>query len=223
MFEHNKVIAALATPLTGALPPTGPVVGLGWRRQPAEGDPPGVFPVRPELAGLLPHRGLQRGTAVAVTPGRGGTTLLLALLAEASRTGSWCGVVGWPELGGLAAAELGVSLPRVVAVHDPGEQWLAVTAALLDAVDLVVLRPPSRAYPRDVRRLSARVRERRAVLLVAGGWPGAELCLSIVDGSWHGLGTGAGQLRAREVTIRAEGRGAAARPREGRARLGAAA
>jgi DMSO/TMAO reductase YedYZ molybdopterin-dependent catalytic subunit len=27
------------------------------------------------------------------------------LVAAASRAGSWCGVVGWPEFGGLAAAE----------------------------------------------------------------------------------------------------------------------
>jgi hypothetical protein len=223
VFEHNRVPTILATPLTEPGPPTGPPVRRGCHRQPAGSDPPAVFPVRPELARLLPHRGLRRGTAVAVAPGRGGTTLLLALLAEASRAGSWCGVVGWPELGGLAAAELGVALPRVVAVHDPGGQWPAVTAALLDAADLVVLRPPDRVDPRDVRRLSARARERRATLLTAGDWPGAELCLSIVDSIWHGLGRGAGQLRGREVTIRAEGRGAAAHPREGRARLEAVA
>jgi len=195
-----------------AMPPLRPA------QRPAE-----VLPVRPELAELLPYGGLPRGSAVAVPPGGGGTSLLLALLAEASRAGAWCGVVCWPELGGLAAAALGVVLPRVVAVHEPGEQWPAVTAALLDAADLVVLRPPGRVDPSDVRRLTAHARERRAVLLVAGEWPGAGLRLSTVDSRWAGLAEGAGHLTGREVTVRAEGRGPAARPREGRVVLGTAA
>ncbi|CAA9257662.1 MAG: hypothetical protein AVDCRST_MAG54-2310, partial [uncultured Actinomycetospora sp.] len=50
-----------------------------------EGSP--VLPVAGALAGLLPDGGLRRGSTVAVC---GSTSLLLALLAEASRAGSWC-------------------------------------------------------------------------------------------------------------------------------------
>src|SRR4051794_37258553 len=76
-----------------------------------------TLPVVPELGALLPGHGLRRGSTVAVTAGRsataaGGTSLLLALLAEASRKGSWCAVVGVPSLGAIAAAESGVALDR---------------------------------------------------------------------------------------------------------------
>lgn len=181
------------------------------RPRPREGTSP-VLPVLPELAALLPAGGLRRGSTVAVTRG---SWLLLALLAAASQEGSWCGVVGWPELGGLAAAEVGVALDRVVAVPEPGTQWLDVTAALLDGADLVIARPPPAAEPRDLRRLTARARERKSVLLAAGDWPAAELRLSIVDSTWAGLERGAGHLMARQLTVRVEGRGAASRPREG--------
>src|SRR5690348_8486906 len=45
-----------------------------------------ILPVLPELSRLLPHRGLRRGSTVAVAtgpsaPASGGTSLLLALLA----------------------------------------------------------------------------------------------------------------------------------------------
>ena len=191
----------------------GLAVRRGWRR--AEGSSP-VLPVLPELAGLLPYGGLRRGATVAVTRG---SWLLLAMLAAASRAGSWCGVVGWPEFGGLAAAELGVALERVVAVPEPGGQWVAATAALLDGADLVLARPPPGAEPRDLRRLAVRARERRSALLAAGEWPGAELRLSIVGSRWSGLDGGAGHLLGRELTVRVEGRGAAARAQEAVLRL----
>src|SRR3954449_9124091 len=78
-------------------------------RTAGETDEPGVhrvLPVLPELGGLLPSHGLRRGSTVAVTsgraaPGSGGTSLLLALLSAASRSGSWCAVVGMPALGAL--------------------------------------------------------------------------------------------------------------------------
>lgn len=209
--------AVLAETPTDPPAPAGTTVAVrrGWRRQHTEGSSP-VLPVLPELAGLLPSGGLRRGTTVAVL--RGGS-LLLALLAGASRAGSWCGVLGWPEFGGLAAAELGVVLERVVAVPDPGARWVAAAAALLDGADLVLARPPPQAQPRDLRRLAVRARDRRSVLLAAGDWPGAGLRLSTVGSHWSGLECGAGHLLTRELTIRVEGRGAATRPREARLTL----
>src|SRR5262249_57353854 len=216
VFDNSGVTAVLAEPRAGLpLRAAGPVVRRGWQRQPVEGSSP-VLPVLPELAGLLPSGGLRRGATVAVTRG---SWLVLAMLAAASRAGSGWGVVGWPEFGGLAAAELGVALERVVAVPEPGAEWVAAPAALLDGADLVLARPPPGAEPRDLRRLAARARERRVVLLAAGEWPGAELRLSIVGSRWSGLDSGAGHLVGRELTVRAEGRGAAARPRQAVLRL----
>jgi len=65
---------------------------------------PRVLPVAEPLAPLLPGGGLRRGSTVAVAAGPGATSLLFALLAEASAGGAWVGVVGRPELGLVAAA-----------------------------------------------------------------------------------------------------------------------
>ena len=76
--------------------------------------------------------------------------LALALLAGALAAGLWCAVVGVPELGGPALADLVAgeadlertsALDRLVVVPAPGEQWPEVVAALADGVDLVLVRP----------------------------------------------------------------------------------
>ena len=177
----------------------------------SEGDRP--LPVLPALEPLFPTGGLRRGSAVAV---RGSASLLLALLAGPSRRGAWCGVVGLPGLGLAAAAEAGVALERLALVPDPGRDWTAVAAALLDAMEVVVVAPRGRVPDADVRRLAARARQRGAVLVPFGPvpWPGAELRLSLVDGVWEGLGDGSGRLRSRRVVVRGDGRGSAARGHE---------
>lgn len=177
-----------------------------------------VLPVLSPLEGLLPEGGLRRGGVVGVAGPAGATSLALALVAGASGTGSWCAAVGLPSLGAAAAAELGVALERLALVPFPGGQWATVTAALLDALDVVVVRPPRSVRPADARRLAARARERGSVLVpLAGGppaWPeGLDLRLTAVAAEWHGLGSGHGHLRARRVEVVANGRGAAARER----------
>ena len=178
-----------------------------------------VLPVPPELSGLLPSRGLRRGSTVAVAAGRaatgsGGTSLLLALLSEASRSGSWCAVVGVPALGALAAEESGIALDRLALVPNPGPEWPTVVAALIDGVDVVVAAVPGPVSASITSRLVARARQRGSVLVPLGPWAGADLTLQVMHGRWDGLGAGHGRLRRRQVTITARGRGAAARPRE---------
>ncbi|GAB2999445.1 hypothetical protein GCM10017788_71530 [Amycolatopsis acidiphila] len=168
-----------------------------------------VLPVRRELRDLLPEGGLRRGSTVAV---RGSTSLLLALLAEATATGSWAAAVGMPDLGLVAAGELGVEVGRLALVPRPGVELASVTAALLDGMDLVAVVPGGTASS-VARRLSARARHRGAVLLSLGPWPGADLELGYETGEWTGLASGAGHLRARQADIRVAGRGSAARPR----------
>ncbi|WP_410588208.1 hypothetical protein [Amycolatopsis sp. lyj-23] len=168
-----------------------------------------LLAVLPELARLFPGGGLRRGTTVAV---RGATSLVLALLAAATRDGSWAAVTGLPELGLAAAAELGVDLERVALVPDPGAELVAVVSALVDGFDLVVLGPAA-VQPQTARRLAGRVRNRGTVLLAAGPWPGADLELRVTGRRWHGLTQdGHGHLRSREVVATSRGRGAAARP-----------
>ncbi len=170
-----------------------------------------VLPVLPALQGLLPGGVLRRGSTVSVV---GSTSLALALAAAASASGSWCAAVGLPSLGLMAVAELGVTLDRLALVGDPGESWPSVVAALLDALDVVVVRPPGSVRGSHVRRLAARARERGAVLVPVCSWEGADVCLGVTRSEWHGLGAGHGYLRSRRLEVAARGRGAADRPRQ---------
>ena len=175
-----------------------------------------LLPVLGPLEPLFPAGGLRRGSVVSVG---GSTSLALSLLAAASASGSWCAAVGLPALGLAAAAELGVALERFPLVPSPARGagaggWAWVVAALVDACDVVLARPPAHVKGADVRRLAARARERGSVLVVAGTWPEpAEVQLAVVSSSWEGLGQGHGRLRGRRVEVVAGGRGAAARER----------
>jgi hypothetical protein len=171
-----------------------------------------LLPVVPALAPLLPNQGLRRGSTVAV--GRS-AALALALVAGASAAGSWVAAVGLPDLGILAAAETGVALERLALVPSPGPQaWPTVVAALLDAIDVVLVRSPPGLPAAQARRLAARARERGAVLVPLGPWSEpADLRLDVTASAWHGLGQGHGTLRARQVEVAVTGRGPAARER----------
>src|SRR6478735_1423623 len=157
-----------------------------------------VLPVHSALAALLPGGGLKPGAAY--TLGRS-MSLLLALLARPSQDGSWCGVIGMPELGAEAAEAIGVDLARLVLVPDAGSRWLAVTATLAEVLPVVAVRPPARAGDAEMARLGARLRDRGTVLLVQGPWPLAEATLDVGEPQWSGVGRGHGYLADRTVTV----------------------
>jgi len=172
------------------------------------------IPVLPALSGLLPG-GLPRGQVVVVDAIG---ALPLALIAGAIPTGAvgadrWCAIVGVPELGVLAAAGMGADLDRMLLVDKPGERWPEVVAALLPAVEVVLVQPPARPASGVVRRLTALARQHGAVLIVAGAWEGARVRLQVTSSLWIGLGDGHGHLRARRVKVVADGRGAGVRSR----------
>ncbi|MGE3285582.1 MAG: hypothetical protein AB7J32_05690 [Pseudonocardia sp.] len=168
-----------------------------------------ALPVAAPLAALLPGGGLRLGGTVALGSGPGATALLLALLAEASAGGSWIGVVGRPDLGIVAAVEAGLRLERLALVPRPGKDLVAVTAALLDGLDMVVTTVPAGPGMRaaERQRLAARARQRGAVLVPLGPWPGADIELTCVGGRWERLDAGFGRLRTRRARVRARGRG----------------
>lgn len=186
--------AAGVRPVAGAVPAVG--VGADGR----------VLPVAAPLARLLPAGGLRRGSSVAVAGGPGSASLLLGLIAEASADGAWVGVVGRPELGLVAAAEAGVRLERLALVPHPGRDLLAVAVALLDGMDVVAV-PGVGVRAGDRQRLAARARQRGAVLVALGPWPGADVELSCTSARWQGLGSGSGRLRARRVRVELRGKG----------------
>ena len=166
------------------------------------------LPVPVSLTDLLPE-GLPRGGTVVVA---GSTSLLLALVSEASRAGSWAAMVGVDGVGLLAAEEVGVVLTRLALVPDPGAQAAVVVAALIDGMDVVVLGPRVGLTGADRRRLMARARERGSVLVSTAPWTGASLVLTVEAQQWSGLGAGDGRLRTQRVTVRRNGRGRAATP-----------
>jgi hypothetical protein len=113
----------------------------------------------------------------------------------------------------VAAADAGLDPGRMLLIPDPGAHWAQVVASLLDGCELVLVRPPGRPSAQVRTRLAATLRRCGGVLVVAGGWEGAQARLLVARQEWAGIGTGHGRLRARRVQVAADGRGAAARSR----------
>ncbi len=209
---------------------------LAERSRPVASSQTRLLPVLPPLADLFPDGSVRRGSTIVVdglsgngvrTPGgahspgathNGDISLALALVAAASAAGSWCGVIGLIGLGAVAAHDIGIDLDRLALIPRPGAAWAEVTAAVIDGLDLVVLCPPFPPRRAMARRLVARTRERRSVLVVVpgrAGWPECpDLQLAVSDVSWEGIGPdGAGYLEQRRMTVTATGRRSATRPR----------
>ena len=200
---------------------------LAERTRPVSSSQARTLPVAPPLGDLFPDGSLRRGTTIVVGGPGGGTdadraadgsvSVALALVAAASASGSWCALVGLDGLGAVAAQEAGIDLARLAVIPRPDAAWAEATAALIDGVDMVVLCPPFPPRPAMARRLVARTRERRSVLVVVpgrAGWPDPpDLRLSVGGTRWDGAGTGEGFLSRRSMTVTATGRRSAARPR----------
>jgi hypothetical protein len=175
-----------------------------------------LIEVPPSLAPLLPEGGLRRGTVVEIAAAPGATTLAVALTAQASQAGGWVVFIGG-QVGLPAAVELGVRVERLAVVRAESDQWAACVAACVDAVELVVAWPPPHLAAADGRRLTARLRERGAVLLVVGATSlEATVRLRPLGPSWSGLERGHGRLAARQVTVEVSGRASASRSRQHR-------
>jgi hypothetical protein len=167
-----------------------------------------LLPVVPELHDALPHRGLVRGSTVATI---GSTSLILTLLAAGMSQGGWAAVVGVPWLGALSAHEdYRIPLDRLALIPDPGPDWPAVVGALIDGLDLVVVRTPD-AADGVVRSLQARAREKGCVLIPTSRWPNADVVLERTSIRWTGLRKGRGRLRRQHATFQVTGRGRAAK------------
>jgi len=183
MFASSSERTARAAALATQIRPTAPAASR-------------LLPVAEPLTALLPDGALRRGGTVVVagSPGRGATSLGLALLTAASAAGHWCAAVGLDDPGVVAMAELGVDLRRVVFVPRPRGAWaVAHTAA---------------------RRLLARARDRAVVLLVLvehrDDWPvPADTVLEVTASTWRADG----RLLERRAEVRAVGRGITGRPR----------
>lgn len=164
------------------------------------------LPLLPGLTDVLDlHTGMVAGLD---SPG-----LAMSLMAGPSRAGEWTAVVGVPEFGFDAALAFGVDLGRCIAVPEPGEHWLSVTAGLVEVTTVVLVRPPIPVSDQQATRMLARLRQKDAALLVDVGtlgeraWPRPQRRLTVTDNRWAGLGRGHGHLQSRLVTVRSRGGG----------------
>ncbi|OBI11265.1 hypothetical protein A5712_09825 [Mycobacterium sp. E2327] len=123
------------------------------------------------LAESLPAP-LPRGTVAVCS---GARSLLLSVVASVTAAGGNVAIVGQPDLGLLAAAEMGADLSRLAVIPDPGTDPVEVAAVLIDGMDLVVLGLGGRQVPHTrARAVVARARNKGCTLLVTDGdWQGA--------------------------------------------------
>lgn len=182
MFDHGEVSAQV-------------VEQLRERISAMQGAPARMpVPTHPLLEGLVR---LEAGGSYVVDS----APLALMLAAGASQAGEWVGFAGWPDFGAEAAQRLGIDLRRTVLVPEPGDLWLEVTAALVDVLKIVVLRPATLVDPRSASVLEARLRSRSSALVVWGDWPRADARLSVGRVRWQGVERGRGRLCERRVQV----------------------
>ena len=127
------------------------------------------------LAELLPAGPtlLPRGTVAVLS---GARSLLLRMVTAVTAGGGNVAIVGQPNLGLLAAVEMGADLSRLAVIPDPGTDPVEVAAVLIDGMDLVVLGLGGRRVTRTrARAVVARARHKGCTLLVTDGdWEGAQ-------------------------------------------------
>lgn len=115
---------------------------------------------------------LPRGTVAVVA---GARSLSLSMVAAVTAAGGHAAIVGQPDVGLLAAAEMGADLSRIAVIPEPGADPVEVAAVLMDGMDLVVLGLGGRSVSATrARAVLARARQKGCTLLVTGGnWQGA--------------------------------------------------
>jgi hypothetical protein len=204
----------------------------GGRRGPA----PSIDPL-PDSESLLPLPGsspspsggwypqaelqpMPRGTVAVLS---GARSLPLSMVAAVTAEGGHAAIVGQPDVGLLAAVEMGADLSRIAVIPEPGADPVEVAAVLMDGMDLVVLGLGGRSVPAGrARAVVARARQKGCTLLVTGGdWQGASTRLDarvcgyeITGADWGhyplaGGGTptpGYGRISRVRLAMRARGR-----------------
>lgn len=197
---------------------SGKAVGkVGGRHRavaPATGlptDDESLLPMPESLAELLPDS-LPRGTVAVLS---GARSLEVSLVAAVTAEGGHAAIIGQPDLGLLAAVEMGADLSRIAVIPHPGADPVEVAAVLMDGMDLVVLGLGGRSVPASrARALVARARQRGCTLLVTDGdWQGASARLEArvsgyeIAGGWEGSPTpGCGRISRVRLAMRARGR-----------------
>lgn len=158
---------------------------------------------------------MPRGTVVVLS---GARSLELSMVAAVSARGGHVAIIGQPDIGLLAAVEMGADLSRVAVIPEPGADPVEVAAVLLDGMDLVVLGLGGRTVPpARARAVVGRARQRGCTLLVTeGDWQGASARLDAhvsgyeIAGGRNGAPTpGCGRISRVQLSMRSRGRSVA--------------
>jgi hypothetical protein len=117
-------------------------------------------------------------------------------------------VVGVPDLGLAAVAEMGIAMERLllVAAPPPGS-WATVVAAVADGVDVVIVGSVT-CRAQEVRKVQSRLTAQGGVLIITGS-PGplsADVVVRTRGVTWEGIHNGHGRLTARRVELEVTGR-----------------
>lgn len=183
----------------------------------SSGSPDCLLPVPDSLAELLPDS-LPRGTVAVLS---GARSLQLRLVAAVTAEGGHVAIIGQPDVGLLAAVEMGADLSRIAVIPEPGADPVEVAAVLMDGMDLVVLGLGGRTVPATrARAVVARARQRGCTLLVTDGdWQGASARLEArvsgyeiagghggQDGHGGSPHPGCGRISRVRLAMRARGR-----------------
>ncbi|MBU3751094.1 MAG: hypothetical protein FGM52_11710 [Mycobacterium sp.] len=191
-------------------------VGVRWRPGHSAADPlpasESLLAVPDALAELFPA-GLPKGMVAVLS---GARSLPVGMAAAVTGAGGHVAVVGLPDFGLLAAAEMGADLSRLAVIPQPGADPVEVAAVLMDGMDLVVLGLAGRNVPATrSRAVVARARQRGCTLLVTGGqWQGASMRMEarvcgyeITGGPRGGPPVpGCGRISRVRVSVQARGR-----------------
>jgi hypothetical protein len=130
-----------------------------------------LLPMPETLGNILPAP-LPRGTVAVLS---GARSLPLSMVAAVTAEGGHAAIVGQPDVGLLAAVEMGADLSRIAVIPDAGSDPIEVAAVLMDGMDMVVLGLGGRSVPATrARAVVARARQKGCTLLVTNGdWQGA--------------------------------------------------
>jgi hypothetical protein len=170
-----------------------------------------LLPLPELLTEALPTT-LPRGTVAVLS---GARSLSLGMVAAVTAAGGHAAIVGQPDVGLLAAVEMGADLSRLAVIPEPGADPVEVAAVLMDGMDLVVLGLAGRSVPATrARAVVARARQKGCTLLVTGGdWQGASARLEArvsgyeVTGVSGGRPTpGGGRISRVRLAMQARGR-----------------
>ena len=120
------------------------------------------------LAKIFPLGRVQLGSVVLFqgASNSGVTSAVFELLSSGGMQKRWSALVGFENLGFLAAFEKGVDLAKVVSVPNPGRDLAQVAAVLMEAFSVVAIANPGFISSSQARNLISRARSSKSIIAV---------------------------------------------------------